>query len=180
MEYLDILDENGLPTGKTASRQEVHQKGLWHRAVLVAIVNKDNKILIQQRAPHKEKYPNLWDISVAGHVSAGYDSLNSVYAEVMEEIGTQIPANIQLSNFRFVTSFRDCRVINDNFIENQFYDLYLLKINLSINDLELQLDEVQAIDFKSPFQLKQMKGSGLFHPRNEWIDIIYKFMTKIF
>ncbi len=180
MEFLDVLDENGIPTGKTASRQEVHQKGLWHRAVLVAIIDKNNKILIQQRSSTKEKYPDKWDLSVAGHVTAGYDSLNAVYTEVMEEIGMQIPADIKLSDFRYVTSFRDCRKISETFIENQFYDLFLLKLDLNINDIELQLEEVQAIDYKTPFQLKQMKNSGLLHPRDEWIDLIYKFITKIF
>ncbi len=180
MEYIDVLDENGLPTGRTASRQEVHQKGLWHRAILVAIVDKNNRVLIQQRSANKEKYPNKWDISVAGHVSSGYDSLNAVYAEVMEEIGTQIPSDIDLSDFRYVTSFRDQRKVSDHFIENQFYDLFLLKLSIPSTDLELQLEEVQAIDYKNPFQLKQMKDSGLFHPRDEWIDIIYKLTTKIF
>ena len=31
MEYFDIVDENGLPTGKTVSREEAHQKGIPHR-----------------------------------------------------------------------------------------------------------------------------------------------------
>lgn len=180
MEYIDILDENGLPTGETATRKEVHQKGLWHRAILVAIIDKNNKILIQQRSANKEKYPNKWDISVAGHVSSGYDSLNAVYAEVMEEIGTQIPSDINLSDFRYVTSFRDQRKVSDTFIENQFYDLFVLKLTIPLNELELQLEEVQAVDYKNPFQLKQMKDSGLFHPRDAWIDIIYKLTTKIF
>ena len=71
MEYIDILDENGIPTGETATRKEVHEKGLWHRAVLCVIVDNKNRILIQQRSANKEKYPNKWDLSVAGHVSSG-------------------------------------------------------------------------------------------------------------
>ena len=38
MEYLDIVDENGKPTGKTVSREEAHAKGIMHRTAHVWIV----------------------------------------------------------------------------------------------------------------------------------------------
>ena len=53
MEYIDILDEAGNLTGKTESREEVHKKGYWHRAINVFIINKDNQLLIQKRAANK-------------------------------------------------------------------------------------------------------------------------------
>ena len=126
MEYIDILDENGLPIGKAASRKEVHEKGLWHRAVLVVLVDKYNRILLQQRSDKKEKYPGLWDLSVAGHVPAGYDSLDAAYAEIMEEIGTQVPVDIKVSDFRYLTSFRDMRKISDNFIKCIFLLIFFI------------------------------------------------------
>jgi len=49
-ELLDVLDENGVKTGEVLPRKVVHEKGLWHRAIVVAIVNDANKILIQQRS----------------------------------------------------------------------------------------------------------------------------------
>ena len=49
----------------------MHKKGLWHRAIVVAIVNDENKILLQQRSMNKEKNAGWWDISVAGHLSSG-------------------------------------------------------------------------------------------------------------
>ena len=55
MELIDVLNENGIKTGKIASRDEVHQKGLWHRAIVVAIINDKNEILLQQRSANKEK-----------------------------------------------------------------------------------------------------------------------------
>lgn len=39
MELIDVLDENGIKTGEVLSRDEVHKRGLWHRAIVVAIVN---------------------------------------------------------------------------------------------------------------------------------------------
>ena len=45
-ELIDILDENGIKTGEVAPRSEVHKKGLWHRAIVVAIINEKNEILL--------------------------------------------------------------------------------------------------------------------------------------
>ena len=49
-ELIDVLDENGVKTGEILSREEIHKKGLWHRAIVVAIVNDKNEILLQQRS----------------------------------------------------------------------------------------------------------------------------------
>ncbi len=54
-ELIDVLDENGIKTGEVLSRNEIHQKGLWHRAIVVAIVNKNNQVLLQQRSFKKIK-----------------------------------------------------------------------------------------------------------------------------
>ena len=49
-ELIDVLDENGVKTGEVLTRKEVHKRGLWHRAIAVAIINEQNEILIQQRS----------------------------------------------------------------------------------------------------------------------------------
>ena len=76
-ELIDVLDENGVKTGEILPRSEIHKKGLWHRAIVVAIINENNEILLQQRSANKEKNANMWDISVAGHISSGQDSLSA-------------------------------------------------------------------------------------------------------
>ena len=53
-ELIDVLDENGILTGEVLPRSEVHKRGLWHRAIVVAIVNEKNEILLQQRSEKKE------------------------------------------------------------------------------------------------------------------------------
>ena len=35
---------------------------------------------------NKDKNPGLWDISVAGHVSAGQDAISAAVREIYEEI----------------------------------------------------------------------------------------------
>lgn len=68
-ELIDVLDENGVKTGEILPRDDIHKKGLWHRSIVVAIINDKNEILLQQRSKDKEKNAGMWDISVAGHIS---------------------------------------------------------------------------------------------------------------
>ncbi len=54
MEYFDVLNEYGEFTGKTATREECHKKGLWHRAVYGFIFNNKGDILLQKRSKNKK------------------------------------------------------------------------------------------------------------------------------
>lgn len=177
-EILEVLNENGVNTGRPETRENIHKQGLWHRAIIVALVNNENKILIQKRAQTKEKFPGLWDLSVAGHVPFGHDSVSCAASEVMEEIGTMLPKGVEVKNFRFMTSFRNILSISDKFIENQFYDFFIYNIDIPLDQFHLQEDEVEEIRYASAFEIKQMANQGLFHPRTEWIDVLYKYITK--
>ena len=53
-EMIDVLDENGIKTGEVLSRSEIHKRGLWHRLIVVAVINEKNEILMQQRSKNKE------------------------------------------------------------------------------------------------------------------------------
>lgn len=96
MEYLDICDENGIPTGQTVSRAEAHDKGILHRTAHVWLVRKDGgawQILMQKRSQEKESFPGMYDTSAAGHISAGDEPLPSAQRELQEELG--VPAGSQ-------------------------------------------------------------------------------------
>ena len=177
-ELLEILNENGVGTGIPKTRQEIHQNGLWHRAIIVAIINNENKILIQKRSKNKEKFPGLWDLSVAGHVPFGLDSVACAASEVMEEIGYMLPKAVEVKDFRFMTSFRNMIIVSDNFFENQFYDFFIYNIDLKLSDFVVQEDEVEEIRYATAYEIKQMAKQGLFHPRTEWIDVLYRYITK--
>ena len=124
MEYIDVLDENGVKTGEILSRREIHKRGLWHRAIVVAVINEKNEILLQQRSMNKDKNPGLWDISVAGHVSAGQDAISAAVREIYEEISVSIKPNISITDFRYIFSYRVSQKFTDDYIENQFYDFF--------------------------------------------------------
>ena len=74
MEILDIVDKNGIPTGKTVDRETAHAQGIPHRTSHVWIVRRKGKklqVLLQKRSEQKDSYPGCYDISSAGHIPAG-------------------------------------------------------------------------------------------------------------
>ena len=93
MELLDILDENGKITGKVESREVVHQKGLWHRAVYGFIFNNKGDILLQKRSKNKKLWPDLWDVTVGGHVLTKEFGSQALIRETKEELNIEITKN---------------------------------------------------------------------------------------
>lgn len=77
-----------------------------------------------------------------------------------------------------MTSFRNILPVSDEFFENQFYDFFIYNINLKIEDFIVQEDEVEEVKYVSAYEIKQMANQGLFHPRTEWIDVLYRYITK--
>lgn len=47
-EKLDVLNEFGEFTGKTATREECHKNGFWHRAVYAFIIDQNSNVLLQK------------------------------------------------------------------------------------------------------------------------------------
>lgn len=88
-ELLDVLDPDGRVVG-SATRQEVHAKGLLHRAVHVLVVGSDGRLLLQKRAVSKASWPGRWDTSVGGHVGSGEAPIDSALRECREELGIEI------------------------------------------------------------------------------------------
>jgi len=64
MELLDIVDENGKPTGETVERKTAHSEGIRHRTAHVWIVRKSDEgaeVLLQKRAMNKDSFPGRYD-----------------------------------------------------------------------------------------------------------------------
>lgn len=156
-EMIDVLDENGVKTGHIATRDEVHREGLWHRCIVVAILNDKNEILLQQRAHNKEKNPDMWDISVAGHISAGQDSLSAAAREINEEVSVNLGRYIDISEFRYMFCFRREQNYGENYIDRQFFDFFILRQpDLRIENIKMQESEVQDIKFCTISELREL------------------------
>lgn len=160
-ELIDVLDENGVKTGKIVTRSEVHKKGLWHRTIVVAIVNDDNKVLMQQRSYKKDKNAGMWDISVAGHISTGQDALSAASREINEEVSIDLGFKIDIKDFRYMFSYRKEDIIREDYIERQFYDFFILRKNgLKEEDIKVQESEVEQVKLVNISELYQMLEKG--------------------
>lgn len=178
-ELIDVLDENGVKTGEILPRDEIHKKGLWHRAIVVAVINEENKILLQQRSEKKEKNAGMWDISVAGHISTGQDSLSAAAREINEEVSVNLGYNVDIKSFRYMFSYRTMQKYSENFIENQFYDFFILrKENIKIQDIKMQESEVQAIKFVSINELVEMIEQKIIVDRKPVYDELINYLHK--
>ena len=77
-----------------------------------------------------------------------------------------------------MTSFRSNLSVSDKFIENQFYDFFIYNANISLEQFHIQKEEVEEVRYASAFEIKQMIEQGLFHPRTEWVNVLYNYITK--
>lgn len=178
-ELIDVLDENGIFTGEIVPRSEIHKKGLWHRAIVVAIINEKNEILLQQRSLKKEKNAGKWDISVAGHIATGQDALSAAAREINEEVCVMLGYRTEIKDFRYMYSFRKEEKFRDDFIERQFYDFFILRTSgLDDKVLYFQEDEVQAVKFVDLMEIQRLREKDEIVKRDEVYDVLLKFLFR--
>lgn len=85
-ELFDVVDADDAVTGQ-ATRREVHERGLMHRAVHILVFNKNRDCLLQKRSMLKDRQPGVWDSSAAGHLDAGESYEAAAERELGEELG---------------------------------------------------------------------------------------------
>lgn len=87
---IDIFDANLVQIG-TMDRKAAHFEGQWHRTFHCWVVSASGggRLLFQLRAPRMKNFPNMLDISAAGHLEAG-ESVNEGVREVQEELGIPV------------------------------------------------------------------------------------------
>lgn len=86
LEIFDVVDAEDRVVG-TASRAEVHARGLRHRAVHVLVCDDAGRLFLQRRSVAKDCDPGLWDTSVSGHVESGESYDACAAREIVEELG---------------------------------------------------------------------------------------------
>ena len=147
MEYLDIVDENGLPTGSVVSRAAAHAEGIRHRTAHVWVVRENvgrTEILLQKRSMQKESFPGLYDTSSAGHIPAGSEPLPSALRELREELG--IAAKEDRLRFAGIFAIRYEKIFHGGlFRDNEMTWVYVYSDPVDIRALTLQKEEVDEV-----------------------------------
>jgi len=141
-ELIDVLDERGAFTGITKPKAAAHRDGDWHRAAHVWIVAPDRRVLFQRRSRRKENWPGFWDVSAAGHLSAGESASEAAIRETFEELGVRIDAPQHIGTF-----FEPCVLNGGAYIDNEIHEVFLVRDEP--RDFVLQdgeVDEVMWVD----------------------------------
>ena len=145
-EYLDVVDENGTPTGKTVERSVAHREGFPHRTSHLWLVRKHGgriQVLLQKRAMTKS-FPGCYDISSAGHIPAGQDYYPSAIRELKEELGFTAKESelIPCGDMKIVW---DDVFFGIPYHDRQYTKVLLLWADVEEDQLTLQKEEVDGV-----------------------------------
>lgn len=140
-EYIELLDKDNKPNGQRVLKSEAHKNGLYHASVHIWFHTKDKQVLIQKRHKTKNTFPNLWDVSVAGHITFKERPIIAALREVEEEIGLSISEN-QLRNIGTSTHKH---IHSKNLIDYELHHIYICLFETSLKKLIIQEDEVTEV-----------------------------------
>lgn len=151
-EYIDIVDGNGNPIGKSELKSVIHKKGYYHNTAHVWFYTDSGEILLSQRSAKKTICPLLWDVSVAGHVDTGETIKQAAIRETKEEIGLTILE----SDLTKIDVFECFQTYENGIIDNEFHHTYIAKLKVFLSELTPQKDEVKSLKLISLDEFNQL------------------------
>ena len=155
MEYLDIVDIDGMPVGETVARSAAHRDGIRHRTAHVWVVRPSGSgfdILLLKRSMEKESYPGFYDTSSAGHIPAGEEPLSSALRELREELGIKaVPEQLHYAGIFRIQYEKEFH--GKMFRDNEVTRVYVYSEPVEISGLVLQKSEVDEVRW---FDLEQV------------------------
>lgn len=147
MEKRDLYDINRNLTGETIYKGETIPENKYINVVLAFIQNSKCEFLIQKRSIQKDGMYG----STGGHAKTGESSIQAMMTEIREEIGLKV----EEKELELIYSGRSDR-------SQVFFDLYYLKKDFDIEDLVLQKEEVEFVEWYSIEKINQLAKNGLF------------------
>lgn len=140
-EMLKVFDEQGNWMG-TETRSEVHKAGYWHETFhcwLTERIGNEDFLFFQVRSSAKKDYPELLDITAAGHILADESPLDGL-REVKEELGIELA----MEDLHSLGVIKDS-LNSPELIDNELCHVYLYDQHQSFDNYELQIEEVSGI-----------------------------------
>lgn len=140
-EKLRVFDENRECIG-VETREEVHKKGYWHETFHFWLVSREEGveyIYFQLRSNQKKDYPNLLDITAAGHILAT-ETVEDGIREVKEEIGIEVSLG-ELHSLGVIPYTN----VHQDLIDRELAHVFLLVSKYEMEDFQLQPEEVSGM-----------------------------------
>lgn len=142
-EVIELLDESGNFTGVSCLKSEAHRRGNFHASIQIWFYTADRQLLLQQRVADKETHPNLWDVSVAGHITFGERPLKAAVREAEEELGIVVaPQDLILIKRHFQEDTHP-----NGIIDKELNFVYACLLKEKKEDFKLQAEEVAGVQW---------------------------------
>lgn len=168
-ELLFTVDElNNLV--KPKPRDEVHNKGYWHRTIHIWVINKKQQILCQKRSLLKDTNPGKWESFFGGHLAPNQKYLDGALQELKEELGIDATRN----DFHFF-QIHKCES------DNEFQGVYYIEWNGDIKSLKLEKEEVDQVKWFDRHQLEELLVKKVSNNWTLWgyqKDLLQKLATE--
>ena len=161
MEKFELVDINGIKTGKIITLEELKNKecktkipyGCYLPVAGIVVINENNEILLEKRSLKKTSAAGKWGIC-AGKVNIGESTIEAAIREASEEIGVTFDKE-------------KLKLLTTDLINNGRYSIYYVRTNLSINQYKIQESEVDELKYFKINELGNLENS-IF----DWIDNI--------
>ena len=160
-ELLQVLDENGNPTGRFEKREIVHVNKLFHNEVALWIIDKENKkVLLQRRSPNKKQNPNKLALC-AGHVVGDETIDEALEKEAKEELGI----DIKDCNVKKLITIKRTVPRNHCFIHH-----YYISKAIPIENITIQKEELSEVLYMDYEHLKSLVKQNRDEVVFKWDD----------
>lgn len=162
-ELIDVFDENQKFL-RSEMKSVAHTYGHWHKSIHAYLINDKKEIIIQKRSADKDLYPNVWDVSFAGHVGAGENTKTSAIRECQEELGITLEPN----EIEYIFTNPE-KLQWGNVKSNEFVDVFVCRKNFhDIIKQDEEVDDVKAVPLKDFIEMIENRAPNLFPHYQEY------------
>jgi isopentenyl-diphosphate Delta-isomerase len=96
---VELVDRAGTASGSCSVAEAHTAPGRRHRAFSVLLYDSDGRVLLQQRAADKTRFPFRWSNTCCGHPAPGQDTATAASRRLADEFGiaswhTTLPAEV--------------------------------------------------------------------------------------
>lgn len=117
-EFVILVDPFDNETG-LMEKMEAHRKALLHRAVSAFILNSQQQLLLQKRAPDKYHSPELWTNTVCTHPKPDESNTDAVIRRLQEEMG------LAVTNVKKIFDFTYREKLDNELTEHEFDHVFI-------------------------------------------------------
>ena len=144
-ELVAVVDENDTVIG-TATRNEVHTKGILHREVFCYLVNAKKHLLLQKRSDS-----HRWDHSVGGHFPFDQTYEAGIRREFEEELGYKLPQSAfkELGKEKIIYT-------SHGGINIRFVKIFLVEQDIPLKSLHPDPGEVEEVKYFTKAELNEL------------------------